>query len=148
MSSDVRNPRKRRAFSLSDARARTTADWRITSCASGSTSIIVTMPYTGDTDLNNTARVQWKLCTDAAYPAPPANTINAAHSASPYQVTITGLAASTCYNIQATYLDGAVYGTSPQVLKIASTWDDTLLHNSNRFPLAIALCRKLVVSVT
>ena len=105
-----------------------------TARANGDTQIIVAIPYSDDADANNTVRVQWKLCSDPAYAAPPANTIDASHAASPYLVTVPGLTASTCYSLKITYNDSAVVGMNPQTIKIATTWDSTLLHNSNRFP--------------
>lgn len=104
----------------------------VSAWASGTTSIKVKMTYTGDDNANNTYTIKWKLCTDGTYP--PANVINGAHTASPYIAEITGLTANTCYNIQGTYNDAdGVSGVNPQTLKIYSTWDSTLLHNSNRF---------------
>lgn len=104
----------------------------VTARAADATSILVTMPYSGDDNGDNTYMLQWKLCTDVAYPLE--NTINGGHSASPFAATIPGLTESTCYTIKATYNDAdTVSGTNPQEIKITSTWDTTLLHNRNRF---------------
>lgn len=105
----------------------------VSAWSSGTTSIKVKMPYTGDDNANNTYTVRWKLCTDGSYP--PGNVINGSHTGSPFIAEITGLTANTCYNIQATYNDtDGVTGSNPQEIKIYSTWDSTLLHNINRFP--------------
>lgn len=102
--------------------------------ASGDTSIIVAIPYSEDTNGDNTVRVQWKLCTDGVYPTPPTDTTDLSHTASVYGTTISGLTANTCYNIKITFNDtDGTTGTNPQILKITSTTDNTLLHNSNRF---------------
>jgi len=112
--------------------ANSTSAGIVSAWASGTTSIKVKMTYTGDDNGNNTYTIKWKLCTDGSYP--PGNVINGSHTASPYIAEITGLTANTCYNIEGTYNDAdGVTGVNPQTLKIYSTWDSTLLHNSNRF---------------
>ncbi len=110
----------------------TTSAGNVTARATGTTTIQVTMPYKDDTNTNNTYTVQWKLCPDATYA--PANTINGVHIASPFVTPIAGLTANTCYDIQATFNDAdGVTGRNPQTIQIYSTWDNTMLHNSNRF---------------
>ena len=105
----------------------------VTALATSDTSIKVAIPYSEDADANNTVRVQWKFCSDTDYAAPPTNTTDVSHASSPYGVTISGLTANTCYQIKTIYNDSAVSGSNPQTIKIATTWDNTLLHNSNRF---------------
>lgn len=95
-------------------------------------SILVSMPYTGDDNHNSAFTIRWKLCADSSYPSE--NTISSGNASSPFTTTINGLAANTCYSIEATYDDpDAVAGKNPQVIRITSSWDDTLLHNVNRF---------------
>ena len=92
--------------------------------------IVLYMPYTGDTDTNNNVYYAVKECRNAAY----GSNVNVAHSASPYQITIGSLNANTCYDIRAAYNDAVVSGGSNvQLLRLTSTWDNTLLHNINRF---------------
>lgn len=108
----------------------------VTARATDATSILVRMPYTGDDNADNIYTVQWKPCADAFYQ--PADTIAGAHSPSPFTATITGLTENTCYTIKAMYndVDGVTH-TNPQEIKITSTWDNTLLHNSNRFSTSV-----------
>jgi hypothetical protein len=76
----------------------------------------VNAPYTDDVNGNNSLRVEWKLSTDSAYS--PANRIDVAHSASPYVVTITGLAPKL-YDVRVTYLDvDGVNGSAVQVVQV------------------------------
>lgn len=117
--------------SVSHAATKTTVG-TVSAWPDTSTSIKVIMPYTGDdTTPNNTYAVKWKLCGAGSY----ADTINGAHTSSPYIATIPSLTSGECYNIQATYNDvDGVSGVNPQTLKIiAGGSDTTLLHNSNRF---------------
>lgn len=109
--------------------------------SSGADALVVSAPYTGDSDNNNSITVQWKLCPDVSYASQ--NTITSdTHPASPFIATISTfyngsttnpLAADTCYTIKVTYTDGNVMGVNPQEFKINTTWDNTLLHNVNRF---------------
>ena len=117
--------------SFSEA-ADATASGIISARAVDETSILLSMPYTGDDNGNNTYTVQYKPCTEGAYT--PWIT-NAPHTSSPYKTTITGLATNTCYDIKTTYNDtDGVSGAVTQTIRITSTWDNTLLHNVNRFP--------------
>ncbi len=117
---------------LASAATATTAG-TISARDTSATTIRVTMPYTGDdTNPNNVASVQWKLCSQETYPPV---WINAEHSASPYQIDVTYLTPGTCYTIKAMYLDSdSVIGKNVQTVNITAGWDSTLLHNSNRFP--------------
>ena len=84
-----------------------------TATAAGSTSINVSMPYTEDSNGDNTAIVKWVLAGGNF--ASPLGTHNLTHSASPYADTITGLTPSTSYDVQMTYTDAdGVTGTNPQ----------------------------------
>jgi len=104
----------------------------VSAAAEGATSIAVQIPYTGDDNGSNAVSIKWKLCADASYA--PVNTIDLANAASPYKTTITGLSQNTCYSIQVTFTDGdGITGTNPQEFRITSTWDNSLLHNANRF---------------
>ncbi len=95
------------------------------------TSILLRMPYTEDDNGDNTYTVQYKSCTEETY-TPWAT--NAPHIESPYQTTITGLQPNTCYDIETSYNDpDGVSGHVTQKIRITSTWDNTLLHNVNRF---------------
>ena len=109
-----------------------TTSGAISARAVDETSIELSMPYTGDDNGNNTCTVQYKPCTIETYTAWITNT---PHTGSPYKTTITGLAANTCYDIKTTYNDADnVGGAVTQTIRITSTWDNTLLHNVNRFP--------------
>lgn len=119
-------------YGTSSAAPNDTTAGVVSARAEGNDSLLVSVPYNGDADQNNTVTVQWKLCPDPSYP--PANTISLPHASSPYAVSIPGLSANTCYTVQVTYLDGVVSGTNPQTLKLNTTWDNTMLHNVNRFP--------------
>ncbi|MBI5848688.1 MAG: CxxxxCH/CxxCH domain-containing protein [Nitrospirae bacterium] len=103
----------------------------ISACAADETSILVRMPYRGDDNVNNTYTVEYKACNEESFTP----WSSAAHTVSPYSTTIFGLSPNTCYSIRATYNDpDGITGTAIQTIKISSTWDNTMLHNSNRFP--------------
>ena len=90
-----------------------------TATASGQTGITVTMPYTGDSNANNSYKVEYKYSSGIAWTTWVAN---AAHTASPYSTTITGLTAGTSYDVRVTYQDiDGVTGTNPQTLTAVST---------------------------
>ena len=117
--------------SFSEA-ANATTSGAISARAVDETSIVLSMPYTGDDNQSNTYTVQYKPCTEGTYTA---WITNAPHTNSPYTTTITGLAKNTCYDIKTTYNDlDNVGGAVTQTIRITSTWDNTLLHNVNRFP--------------
>lgn len=81
----------------------------------GTTTISVSMPYTGDRNANNTYTVDYKLHADSVW----TNRVTAApHQASPYTITITGLAGGSIYDVRMTYNDAAdtVHGTNPQTV--------------------------------
>ena len=80
--------------------------------AASATSILVTMPYRSDSNANNTYTVDYKQSTASAW----VNwTSNAAHVASPYTTTITGLTAGELYDVRMAYNDAdGVLGSNPQ----------------------------------
>lgn len=87
-----------------------------TVAAASSTSLSVSMPYTGDNDANNTYTVDYKLSTDSTW----TNWVTTApHAASPYVTTITGLQSGATYNVRMTYNDvDGVNGTNPQTATV------------------------------
>lgn len=80
----------------------------------GSNSISVSMPYTNDGNANNTYTVDYKLSTSGTW----TNWVtNAAHTASPYTTSITGLAQGYSYDVRMTYNDAnGVTGANPQTV--------------------------------
>jgi len=110
-------------YSSSEA-ATATAPGVISAGAVDETSILLSVPYTGDDNGNNTYTVQYKTCAEGTYTA---WITNSPHTISPYITTIMGLAANTCYDIKTTYNDpDGVSGSATQTLRITSTWDNTL----------------------
>ncbi len=102
-----------------------------TATATGTSTIHVSMPYTDDTNGNNTYTVDYCL-TSAACPPGGLGWTNwvtgDAHVASPYTTTITGLTPGTAYDIQATYNDGdGVTGGNPQVIANVVTFSNITL---------------------
>lgn len=87
-----------------------------TATATGATmsSISVSMPYTSDTNNNNTYTVDYKLSSAGSW----TNWVTAAaHAASPYATTITGLTIGETYDVRTTYNDAdSVTGTNPQTV--------------------------------
>ena len=95
-----------------------------TAVSASPTSINVSMPYTSDANANNTYTVDYCL-TAAACQVNGSWTNNwvsgAAHVASPYTTTITGLALSASYDVRVTYVDpDGVNGSNPQVIRNVS----------------------------
>ncbi len=82
--------------------------------ASGSTTIAVSMPYSGDQDGDNTYTVEYKLSSAGNWTS---WVTNAAHTTSPYTTNITGLTPGASYDVRMTYDDAdGVNGTNPQVV--------------------------------
>ena len=81
---------------------------------SSTSSIAVSMPYTGDNNANNTYTVDYKLSSAGSF----TNWVTAAaHAASPYATTITGLTPGEMYDVRVTYNDAdGVIGTNPQTI--------------------------------
>jgi len=78
--------------------------------------ITVTMPYADDGNASNTYTLEYKMSSGGAWTTWAAN---AAHTASPYTATITGLTPGTSYDIRATYNDAdGVTGPNPQGLTV------------------------------
>jgi hypothetical protein len=117
--------------SLSEG-ANSTAAGIVWGRSTDATSILMTMPYTGDDNGSNTYTIDYKTCASITW----TNWVtNAPHSPSPYTTAITGLINNQCYSIRATYSDSdGISGRNPQTIQISAGWDNTLLHNSNRFP--------------
>ncbi len=106
-----------------------------TATAAGSTSISVSMPYTGDNNANNTYTVDYKLSTDSTW----TNWVTAAaHTASPYTTTITGLQSGATYNVRMTYNDNltgdGVNGTNPQTLTVTTPGSTISICSTNPAP--------------
>ncbi len=92
--------------------------------AAGSSSIGVSMPYTDDSNANNTYTVDYKLSSSGTW----TNWVtNAAHAASPYATTVTGLTQGASYDVRMIYNDAdGVNGTNPQtVTGIVLPYDST-----------------------
>jgi len=86
-----------------------------TAAAASVTSIRVAMPYSGDSNSNNTYTVEYKLSSEPTVWTP--WVVDAAHTASPYTTTITGLATGLDYDIRATYIDAdGTSGSAEQTL--------------------------------
>lgn len=101
--------------------------------AYGRTALTVWMPYEEDDNGNNSYIVQWKKCSESVFQ--PGDMATGTHTSSPYSVIITGLMGDTCYTVRATYYDPeTVHGSNPQEIRISTSWDNTMLHNINRFP--------------
>lgn len=82
--------------------------------SASTTSIQASMPYVDDSNVNNTYTVDYKLSSSGTW----TNWVTAAaHSASPYTTTITGLTAGSTYDVRMTYNDAdGVTGTNPQTV--------------------------------
>ncbi len=114
--------------------ARTTPG--IAAAAPGDTKIYISARYTGDSNRNNTLLIEWGYDTvnfslgSAALP----------NGQTPYFYEIPGLTNGTAYQIKVTYQDsdGFLGGNSEiQIIThvVPAVWtDDSMLHNSNRFP--------------
>ena len=85
-----------------------------TAAAASATTISVSMPYSGDANSNSTYTVDYKLSASGTW----TNWVtNAAHTASPYTTTITGLTSGSSYDVRMTYNDAdGVTGTNPQTV--------------------------------
>jgi hypothetical protein len=92
-----------------------------TAYAASSTSITVSMPYAQDGNGNNTYTVDYKLSTGSSW----TNVVTAAaHTASPYTTTITGLTAGKSYDVRLRYNDSdGVTGTNPQFITVMAPLD-------------------------
>lgn len=95
--------------------------------SSSNTSLQITAPYTDDANGNNTLKVEWG--TGGTYTL---GNQTLTHSASPYSYTISGLTASTAYNVRVTYQDAdTVTGTAVQTFTPSTTAFNTpLMHNA------------------
>ncbi|MBK9604042.1 MAG: S-layer homology domain-containing protein [Anaerolineales bacterium] len=116
----------------------TTTVGTATATAASTTSINVSMPYTDDGNANNTYTVDYKLSSAVGW----TNWVtNAAHTASPYTTTITGLSAATSYDVRVTYNDATdgVTGTNPQTINnvttLTNTFDTSVRFTGNGNPL-------------
>src|SRR3990172_6805300 len=113
------------------ARAYITAAGAATATVASPTSISVSMPYTNDANANNTYTVEYKLSASGTWSTWASN---AAHIASPYTTTITGLTAGSTYDVRMTYNDvDGVTGTNPQTVT-----NINLPYNSTTFGAATA----------
>ncbi|MBK8465224.1 MAG: proprotein convertase P-domain-containing protein [Chloracidobacterium sp.] len=104
---------------LNVASSLATAAGTATATTASNTSINVSMPYTLDSNANNTYTVDYCL-TSSNCPTNGGWTNHvtaAAHVASPYTTTITGLSNGTSYDVRVTYNDAdGVTGTNPQTI--------------------------------
>jgi hypothetical protein len=107
--------------------ANQTAAGTATATLDSATSIAVTMPYSYDSNTNNTYTVDYKLSSSGTW----TNWVtNASHSVSPYTVTITGLEDKQTYDVRCTYNDpDGVAGSNPQIIS-GIILVNNLLHNS------------------
>ena len=91
----------------------TTTVGTATAVEATTTSIDISMPYSDDTNADNTYTVKYKLSSSGTWLDWGTNP--KAHTVSPYTDTITGLTAGESYNVQMTYNDAdTVSGTNPQ----------------------------------
>jgi fibronectin-binding autotransporter adhesin len=100
--------------------------------AASSTSIAVSMPYTGDNNASNTYTVDYKLDADSTW----TNWVTAAsHVASPYATTITGLTPGATYDVRMTYNDAdGVNGTNPQTATVTLSGGGISVCSTNPAP--------------
>ncbi len=98
--------------------------------------IEVSMGYTGDADANNRYRVRY--CVQSACDRWTDHQVEAAHTASPYTTTITGLTAGETYRVRLRYLDDQVNGTNPVEIS-----DITLPYNATTAGVATASARSV-----
>jgi len=77
--------------------------------ATSSTTIQVTMPYTGDPNANNTYSVSYRVSGAGAW----TSWGTGSHTASPYTTTITGLDAANLYDVQCIYNDADGVNVDP-----------------------------------
>lgn len=84
----------------------------------GARDIDVSMPYTDDTNDNNTYTIDYRLSADSTY----INWVTgASNTPSPYTDTITGLDNGAIYDVRVTYNDtDGVIGTNPQTISSIS----------------------------
>lgn len=81
---------------------RQTTPGTCTAIASVPTALTVTMPYSDDTNGNNSYTVEYKLSTPGSWIS---WATAASHTASPYTTAITGLSPGVKYDVRCTYLD-------------------------------------------
>ncbi len=109
------------------AAVNSTAAGTATAVAVSSTSITVTAPYTNDSNGNNTLKVEWG--TGGTYAL---GNQTAPHAVSPYVFNISGLTASTAYNVRVTYQDAdTVTGTAVQTFTPSTpAYSSPLMHTA------------------
>ncbi len=97
----------------------TTTPGTATATGASATSINVSMPYVDDGNANNTYVIDYKLSSSGVW----TNLVpSAAHAASPYTYTVTGLAPATSYDVRVTYNDAdGVTGASQQTISNVTT---------------------------
>ena len=105
------------------------------SVAPADESLYVSVPYTDDSDNDNTVLIEWGL--DLVDFSLGSQVVS--HESSPYIYQITGLTNEIAYQVRVTYQDsdGFTGGTQVQVFNHVDPFpwsDDTMLHNSIRFP--------------
>jgi hypothetical protein len=137
----------------------TTTPGTATAKASGTTRINVTIPYTDDSNGNNTAYVEWQTAGSGLWNN---NSGTIAHSASPYLYTITGLSAATSYDVRVTWNDpdgtpqqqtitSVSTGKIDQLVNWTKFYDGTANSTNtttNSFAVPAATARALVVGVS
>ncbi|MBT0652291.1 glycine-rich domain-containing protein [Geomobilimonas luticola] len=109
------NPQTFTGIAVTDTR---TVTGMATATAASTTTIAVTMPYLADSNANNTYTVAYKLTSSGTW----TNWVtNAAHTASPYTTTITGLTAGTAYDVRMTYNDAnGIIGSNNQIVTVGT----------------------------
>jgi len=98
--------------------------------------IDISMGYTGDADMNNSYTVRY--CMQSACGSWIDYQVDAAHTASPYVTTITGLTAGETYKVQLLYSDDEVNGVNP--IEISNI---TLPYNATTAGVATASARSV-----
>ena len=98
--------------------------------------IDVSMGYSGDADANNRYTVRY--CVQSACESWIDHRVDAAHVASPYSTTITGLTAGETYRVQLRYSDDEVKGLNP--IEIS---DIVLPYNATTAAVATASARSV-----
>ncbi|MEW6219312.1 MAG: DUF2341 domain-containing protein [Thermodesulfobacteriota bacterium] len=103
-----------------------------TAVAASITSVAVTMPYSKDDNHDNTYTVDYKLAAAGSW----TNWVTAAaHVASPYATTITGLTPEASYDFRMTYNDGnGVSGTNPQTVTVTMPKNPTTTGTATATP--------------
>lgn len=109
------NPQTVTSIVVTDNR---TAAGTATAVSNSISTIDVSMPFTNDSNNNNTYTIDYKLTSAGTY----TNWVTAAaHVTSPYTNTITGLTSGTSYDVRVTYNDAdGITGTATQIITLST----------------------------